>query len=97
MLQISDLQRALDAALRDIASGVSIVFTDVPSSDSYIIDFLDAAVSAACRHGKSLAEIELPMARYPAMGAHFWHVPVVDSGNRDIVRLNYEPGVLAAA
>jgi hypothetical protein len=31
------------------------------------------------------------MSRFPVMGTTYWHVPVSDSGDPDVIRLVFEP------
>lgn len=88
---VSELMQTLDATLQSANNRLSFVVTEVPSAEDHMTLLLDGALSAARRHGTPLVEIQLAMDQFPSMGAQYWHVPVTDSGDRNIVRLVFEP------
>ncbi len=90
---LSDLMKTLDASLSSASNRLSFVVTELPRSDDQMVRLLDGAISAANRHGMPLVEIQLCMDRFPAMGAAFWHVPVADSGDPEIIRLVFDPAM----
>ena len=88
---LSDLMKTLDASLASASNRMSFVVTELPQSEEHMASLLDGAIMAANRHRTPLIEIQLFMARFPVMGATYWHVPVSDSGDPDVIRLVFDP------
>jgi hypothetical protein len=88
---LNDLMKTLDASLASASNRLSFVVTELPQSDEHMARLLDGAILAAHRHRMPLVEIQIGMARFPAMGATYWHVPVSDSGDPDLIRLVFDP------
>lgn len=88
---VSELMQTLDVTLQSANNRLSFVVTEVPTAEDHMARLLDGAISAARKHGTPLVEIQLAMEEFPSMGAQYWHVPVTDSGDRNIVRLVFEP------
>ncbi len=88
-MSMSDFERMLSAVLP--ATGrTSLTLTDVPPGDVTLTALLEKAIQLGNRTSSRLTEIYLPMQEYPSMGSNFWHVPVQDSGSRDVLRLVFE-------
>ena len=68
----------------------SLTLTDVPGSEDGLIQLLERAIVSGNRSSTRLTEIYLPMQQYPAMGSQFWHVPVEDTGQSNVLRLVFE-------
>ena len=94
---VTDLMRTLDLSLDQASNRVAFVVTEVPETDDTMTRLLDGAIAAASRHRTPLVEIQLCMDRYPTFGDSYWHVPVTDSGQPDVVRLVFEPAPALAA
>ncbi len=94
---LSDLMKTLDASLASASNRLSFVVTELPQSDDHMERLLDGAILAANRHRTPLVEIQLSMSRFPVMGAAYWHVPVSDSGDPDVIRLVFDPSEGRAA
>jgi hypothetical protein len=90
---LSDLMKTLDTSLASASNRLSFVVTELPKSDDHMARLLDGAILAANRHRTPLVEIQLSMSRFPVMGATYWHVPVSDSGDPDVIRLVFDPSV----
>lgn len=88
---LSDLMKTLDASLASASNRLSFVVTELPQSDDHMARLLDGAIVAANRHRTPLVEIQLSMSRFPVMGTTYWHVPVSDSGDPEIIRLVFDP------
>ncbi|MCZ8102198.1 MAG: hypothetical protein O9972_30435 [Burkholderiales bacterium] len=88
---LSDLMKTLDASLASASNRLSFVVTELPRSEDHMSRLLDGAILAANRHRTPLVEIQLSMSRFPVMGTTYWHVPVSDSGDPDVIRLVFEP------
>ena len=88
---LSDLMKTLDASLASASNRLSFVVTELPQSEDHMSRLLDGAILAANRHRTPLVEIQLSMSRFPVMGTTYWHVPVSDSGDPDVIRLVFEP------
>jgi hypothetical protein len=88
---LSDLMKTLDASLASASNRLSFVVTELPRSEDHLGRLLDGAILAATKHRTPLVEIQLSMSRFPVMGTTYWHVPVSDSGDPDVIRLVFEP------
>jgi len=58
-----------------------------PERHEALLDLLDRAMARGLRHNLRLYEIHVPFQRFPLMDSKFWHVPVEDSGDPQILRL----------
>ncbi|MDO9441045.1 MAG: hypothetical protein Q7T73_09160 [Beijerinckiaceae bacterium] len=96
-MTMSDLDRLLNATLLGTSDRISVTVTDVPDLEVDLRELLDKALEMATRKRTVLSEIQLPMSRFPAVGAQYWHVPVTDSGNHGVVRLIYGEQIDALA
>jgi hypothetical protein len=88
-MSMTDFERML-AAVLPARGRTSLTLTDVPSSDDGLMQILEKAIAFGNRSATRLTEIYLPMSEFPSMGASFWHVPVQDTGSRDVLRLVFE-------
>lgn len=88
---VADLMRTLELSLDQASNRVAFVVTEVPHSDDHMTRLLEGALEAASRHRTPLVEIHLSMERFTSFGDTYWHVPVVDSGADEVVRLVFEP------
>ena len=87
----TELSRALDVALGDIKNRVSFTLTAVPADKKHLLSLLEAAVRAGTRNLAPLVEIQIPGLQADFLGARYGQVPVVDSGEQDVLRFVYEP------
>lgn len=88
-MSMMDFERMLNAVLP--ATGkTSLTLTDVPGSEDSLVQLLERAIISGNRSSTRLTEIYLPMQQYPAMGSQFWHVPVEDTGQSNVLRLVFE-------
>ncbi|MCP8940218.1 hypothetical protein NK718_16960 [Alsobacter sp. SYSU M60028] len=94
---VSELMQTLELSLQTANSRLSFVVTEPPSAEDHMTLLLDGALSAARRHNTPLVEIQLAMEQFPSMGPQYWHVPVTESGDRNIVRLVFEPSLTRTA
>ena len=85
-----DFDRMLSVMLPS-AQPTSLTLTEAPSQASQMTAILEHAIRSGNQRSTRLTRIQLPMGRFPDMGASFWHVPVEDSGKADVVRLFFEP------
>ena len=90
-MQVSDLRKLLDAALHKAENQISLTMTDLPKEESQIRQLLDGAIGAARRNRMPLTEIQLCMSRYPSLRERFWHAPITESGDPEVLRLIYGP------
>ncbi len=86
---MTDFERML-AAVLPATGRTSLTLTDVPVGDDSLTQLLEKAILVGNRSATRLTEIYLPMREFPSMGANFWHVPVLDTGSRDVLRLVFE-------
>jgi len=82
----SDLERTLDAALRD-RDWLALTLTDVRENEDELRNVLDRALGAAERNRSSLTEIQLHKSRFDASALTSCKVPVTESGAAGIFRL----------
>lgn len=88
-MDLSDLDRLLHATLPGQGGRMSVTVTDLPGHERGVRDLLAKAAEVAKLKGASLVSIELPLSRYPAIGAQFGDVPVSDCGRSGVLRLVY--------
>lgn len=96
-MTMSDLDRLLNATLVGTKDRISVTVTEVPEHEIDLLRLLDKAIEIATAKRSPLTEIQLPMSRFPAVGSHFWHVPVTDSGENGVLRLVYGDEIQAFA
>lgn len=88
-MSMVDFERMLNAVLP--ATGkTSLTLTDVPGSEDSLVQLLEKAIVSGNQRHSRLTEIYLPVQQYPAMGSQFWHVPVEDTGQSNVLRLVFE-------
>jgi hypothetical protein len=82
----SDLERTIDAALRD-RDWLDLTLTDVHESENELRNVLDRAFGAAERSHSALTEIQVRKSRFAAKALLSCKVPVTESGGAGIFRL----------
>jgi hypothetical protein len=82
----ADLERTLDAALRD-RDWLALTLTDVRENADELRNVLDRAFGAAERNRSSLTEIQLHKNRFDASALTSCKVRVTESGEAGIFRL----------
>ena len=92
----SDLERTLDAALRD-RDWLALTLTDVRENEDELRNVLDRAFGAAERNRSSLTEIQLRKSRFDASALTSCKVPVTESGEAGIFRLIFRRAQRACA
>jgi hypothetical protein len=89
-LSMPEFEQMLHAVLPSLGK-TSLTLTELPRSEDDLVSLLERAVVSGRLSKTHLTEIHLPMQMYPDMEATFAHVPIVDSGDADVVRLFFEP------
>jgi hypothetical protein len=82
----SDLERTIDAALRD-RDWLDLTLTDVHENEDELRDVLDRAVGAAERSRSALTEIQVRKSRFAAATLTSCRIPVTESGGAGVFRL----------
>lgn len=82
----SDLERTLDAALRD-RDWLALTLTDVRENADELRNVLDRAFGAAERNRSALTEIQLRKNRFEASALTSCKVRVTESGEAGVFRL----------
>jgi hypothetical protein len=89
-LSMPEFEQMLHAVLPSLGK-TSLTLTEFPRREDDLVSLLERAVVSGRLSKTHLTEIHLPMQLYPDMEATFAHVPIVDSGDADVVRLFFEP------
>ncbi len=96
-MQLGDLNRLLDVALNRVENRISLTVTEPPEGELHLRRLLSSAIRAGERHRSTLSEIQVCREAFPMLGHYFLDVPVTDSGDPGVLRLVYDPRVLAPA
>ncbi len=89
-MTLSDLDRLLHATLPGQGGRMSVTVTDLPVRESGVRDLLAKASDMAQLKGARLAEISLPVGRFPGIGSKYRGVPVRDCGPSGVLRFVYD-------
>lgn len=73
-----------------LADRTMMTVAQAPESQEELIDLLDRAVSRSLRTRAKLRQIQAPLERFPQLDSKFWHIPVEDSGNPQVVRFVFD-------
>jgi hypothetical protein len=88
-------EQAFDKAL-SLTDKTSLTVTPVPEDEDELLKLLDRAMVKGFANHVRLTEIHLPMARFPSLDSKFWHVPIEDCGDAQVLRFFFErPDALA--
>ncbi len=80
-----ELEHVFDEGL-PLASRTILTVTQVPDDEEELLKLLERAMLGGFLHHAPLMEIHLPMERFPHIESKFWHVPVEDCGNAQVLR-----------
>jgi hypothetical protein len=67
-----------------------LTVTAAPEREDELLKILDGAMLRGFDAHAPLTEIHLPLSRFPFMASKFWHVPVEDCGEAQVLRLFFE-------
>jgi hypothetical protein len=67
-----------------------LTVTEVPEGEDELLKLLDRAMVGGFLNHAPLMEIHLPMERFPHIESKFWHVPVEDCGDLQVLRFFFE-------
>lgn len=67
-----------------------LTVTEVPDCEEQLLKLLERAMLRGFDNHTRLTEIHLPMERFPFMDSKFWHVPIEDCGNAQVLRFFFE-------
>jgi hypothetical protein len=88
-------EQAFDKAL-SLTDKTSLAVMPLPDHEGELLKLLDRAMVKGFANRVRLTEIHLPMARFPSLDSKFWHVPIEDCGDAQVLRLFFErPDALA--
>ena len=73
-----------------VAGRSMMTVAQAPESQEELIELLDRAVSRSLRTRAKLSVIQAPLERFPQLDSKFWHIPVEDSGNPQVVRFVFD-------
>jgi hypothetical protein len=86
----SQCEQLFDSAF-PLTNQTVLTVAAAPERQEELIDLLDRAMARGLRHKARLYEIHVPFERFPLMDSKFWHVPIEDSGDPQILRLFFAP------
>ncbi len=81
----AELEQVFDEAL-PLANRTILTVTEVPSDEDELLKLLERAMVGGFQNHAPLTEIHLPMERFPHIESKFWHVPVEDCGDAQVLR-----------
>ncbi len=84
----AELEHVFDEAL-PLANRMLTV-AQVPQCEDELLKLLERAMVGGFLHHAPLTEIHLPMERFPHIESKFWHVPVEDCGEAQVLRFFFE-------
>lgn len=93
----SELRRTLDVALHDLKSAISLTLTTLSADSVDLRNLLNTALAAGRKNGAQLIEIRLPIRDYPCLGMRFRNIPITDSSDSGVLRLQFEPSTRYAS
>lgn len=85
----ANFERVFDKGL-PLSSKTTLTVTEAPERPEDLLKLLERAMVGGFLNHTRLTEIHLPMARFPFMDSKFWHVPVEDCGDGNVLRLFFE-------
>jgi hypothetical protein len=87
---IVEFEKMLDVILPS-ASKTALTLTELPDHESQVAHLLESAIEHGATRQSRLTEIHLPLGQFPNIGGLFSHIPIMDSGAANIMRLFFEP------
>ena len=85
----TNLEQFFDKAFT-LANNTTLTVTEVPDCEEKLLKLLERAMLRGFDNHARLTEIHLPMERFPFVDSKFWHVPVEDCGNAQVLRFFFE-------
>ena len=73
-----------------LAKNTVLTVTEVPEREEELLRLLERAMLRGFDTHAPLTQIHLPMERFPHMDSKFWHVPVEDCGEAQVLRFFFE-------
>lgn len=67
-----------------------LTIAEVPERTEDLLKLLETAMLRGFDNHAPLTEIHVPMARFPFLDSKFWHVPVEDCGDAEVLRFFFE-------
>jgi hypothetical protein len=85
----TNFEQVFDKAF-PLANNTILTVTEVPEREEELLKLLERAMMRGFSNHVRLTEIHLPMERFPFMESKFWHVPIEDCGNAQVLRFFFE-------
>jgi hypothetical protein len=82
-------EQAFDKTL-PLTEKTSLTVTPVPEGEEELLKLLDRAMLKGFADHVRLTEIHLPLARFPSLDSKFWHIPIEDCGEAQVLRFFFE-------
>lgn len=73
-----------------LADKTMLTVTQLPDAADELLRLLGRAMLHGLDNHAALTEIHLPMERFPFIDSKFWHIPVEDCGDAQVLRLFFE-------
>ncbi len=95
MIAPTNMDRLFDKAVA-LDDKTILAVVEAPDCTEELLKLMERAILRGFDNHTRLTEIHLPMERFPFMESKFWHVPVEDCGDAQVLRFFFEtPGVQA--
>jgi hypothetical protein len=86
---VASFDQLFDKAL-PLANKTTLTVTELPEAAGDLLELLNRAMLHGFVNHANLTEIHLPMERFPFIDAKFWHIPVEDCGDAQVLRFFFE-------
>jgi hypothetical protein len=85
----TNLEQYFDKAFA-LDNNTLLTVSEVPDCEEQLLKVLERAMLRGFDNHARLREIHLPMERFPFMDSKFWHVPIEDCGDAQVLRFFFE-------
>lgn len=85
----ASFEQVFDSAF-PLVDRTMLTVTEIPERVEELLKLLERAMLRGFDNHAHLTEIHLPMERFPFMDSKFWHVPVEDCGDAQVLRFFFE-------
>lgn len=85
----ANIERPFDKIF-PLANNTMLTVTEVPDCEEQLLKLMETAMMRGFDSHVRLTEIHLPLSRFPSMDSKFWHVPIEDCGDAQVLRFFFE-------
>jgi hypothetical protein len=84
-MALPEVQQVFDKST-ELSNRTMLTVTEVPKCEDELLKLLERAMVGGFLNHAPLTEIHLPMEKFPHIESKFWHVPVEDCGESQVLR-----------